>query len=531
MTPFDFKNKKYHLGHLVLDSLKRNPDFICQIDAATGECETNGSVLRRSIQLARCMRRIGLKPGDVMTLGGKNHLDMSIPYYAAIMNGLPIAGLDHIFKYSEIKGHFKLCLPKIAFCEKEYVEDHLKVIKDLSLDTKLVCFGEGEYSMQRFMDEYDDINNIDNFAPLDFDKYKNYAFLITTSGTMSVIKLSAFTHANIFEKLFGVKAIKLLPQKVGNEIEDSKPVMLLSPLFWLTSFVIRTRLPYAGRTILMTSAPVTSDHVIDMINKYKPIYVVFGPSMVKALIENQKECDFTCFELILISGSKIQDNIILELKNRVRPSAKVSQLYGLSEVFGALFSPSKNAPINSCGKGSIDSQQFKLVDPVTGKDVTEPNVPGEIWVIPAFTEFYNDPELTASAVTKDGWYKSGDILYRDENDNYFFVERIKTIIICRSYHVIPAEFENVILKHPGVKDVAVTSIPHEKDGQHPVACVVKKNGANVTAQELRDMIADALSASTQLLGGVVFIDEIPLTSSGKVALLKLQQIALTGHRE
>lgn len=70
-----------------------------QIDAATGKNETYGSVLTRSVRLARCFQKMGLQPGDVLALGGRNHLDLRIPYYAALLTGLPIAGVDPFFKY------------------------------------------------------------------------------------------------------------------------------------------------------------------------------------------------------------------------------------------------------------------------------------------------------------------------------------------------------------------------------------------------------------------------------------------------
>lgn len=77
---------------------------VLQIDAATGEEETVGSVLTRSIRTARCFRRLGLQSGDVLTLGGRNHLDLRIPFYAALMAGLPVAGVDPFYKYSKLTG-------------------------------------------------------------------------------------------------------------------------------------------------------------------------------------------------------------------------------------------------------------------------------------------------------------------------------------------------------------------------------------------------------------------------------------------
>ncbi|GBP00776.1 hypothetical protein EVAR_76993_1 [Eumeta japonica] len=105
-----------HLGHILLQSLADHPDVVNQIDAATGQQETNAAVLRRSVRLARAMRARGLRPGDVLALAGPNHLDLCVPYYAAHYNGLPVLGIDPLFKYAcanvsrnfvnEVSGHF-----------------------------------------------------------------------------------------------------------------------------------------------------------------------------------------------------------------------------------------------------------------------------------------------------------------------------------------------------------------------------------------------------------------------------------------
>ncbi|KOB70109.1 Luciferase, partial [Operophtera brumata] len=146
-------------------------------------------------------------------------------------------------------------------------------------------------------------------------------------------------------------------------------------------------------------------------------------------------------------------------------------------------------------------------------------------------EYYNNPEETAKAFTADGWYKTGDLLYHDENYNYFFVERLKMLIKYRSYHIVPPELEEVIRSHSGVHEVSVTSIPHDVDGEHAVACVVRRLGSAVSAQDIKDLVAEKLSETKQLRGGVVFMDALPMTSAGKVARAKLREIVKTAFRE
>lgn len=82
---------------------KSDVSILSQIDAATGEEESYASVLSRSIRMARSLRAFGLKPGDVVAFGGRNHLDIHIPFYASLFNGLPIVGVDPFYKYGNLK--------------------------------------------------------------------------------------------------------------------------------------------------------------------------------------------------------------------------------------------------------------------------------------------------------------------------------------------------------------------------------------------------------------------------------------------
>ncbi|XP_026745534.1 probable 4-coumarate--CoA ligase 2, partial [Trichoplusia ni] len=166
----------YHLGHLILDQLRKRPDAICQIDAATGKSETNASVLSRAVRLARCLRRLGAQPGDLLALHGRNHLDLLIPFYAALFNGLTVCGVDPAYRLDEIKQLFIKIKPKIVFCQSEIF---LEAVRELSLDTKVVTFYDGQHSMENFIREYHQDNNshsVDEFTPAVFDTDKIYAF-------------------------------------------------------------------------------------------------------------------------------------------------------------------------------------------------------------------------------------------------------------------------------------------------------------------------------------------------------------------
>nr|XP_049699331.1 luciferin 4-monooxygenase [Helicoverpa armigera] len=530
LAPFDVKNENYHLGHLFLDALRTaKQDEILQIDAATEESETYASVLARTIQLARCFRKLEAKPGDVLALGGKNHLDLHIPYYAALLNGYPLTGVDPLFKYTEIKKLFKICSPRIAFCQKELLEAYDQVVEELGLNTEIICFDEGDRSLANFIKKYDD-NDGEEFLPAILDRNKSYAWLISTGGTTGVVKLAAITHMSLMIKLEHMKAF--FPNYNRTTNSEYNMGWNISPVQWISGFYGAITMPLQRHIKLQSSQPTTPEHVVDMINKYKPVSAFLSPYLATILLKSEKKCDFSCFDILMISGGKVHRDMHLAWRKKVRPGVPVVEMYGQTENLGAVFTGQPDGPIGNCGTAVPSLTQIKLVDPDTGKEVTEPNVPGELWTKgPRFTEYYNNPEETAEVFTEDGWFKTGDIMRRDENGYFFFVERLKMLIKYKAYHIIPPEIEAVIREHPAVYEVSVTSVPHEEDGEHAVACVMRKPGCNVTADEIKDLVASKLSDSQRLRGGVIFMDQIPMTSSGKVARGKLRQLVQTLHRE
>ncbi|CAH0696640.1 unnamed protein product [Spodoptera exigua] len=517
------ENCDRHLGHLFFEHMKKRPQAICQIDAATGKYESNASVLYRSIRLAQCLRQFGAKPGDVLALHGKNHLDLHIPYYAALLNGMPIVGVDPMFKFEEIKKLFKLTTPKVAFCQCEHFID---AVTELGLDTKIVTFSEGKHSMQNFIREYDDGDDLEEFRPAEFDLDKIYLWLISTGGTSGVLKVAAFKHKPWMLRLQQQKKLVQLTESSKNT-----PALHLSPVQWIGGFYNAIAMPLFNLCKIQTSLPPTADHVIDIIKEFRPINALVGPSLLESLLKHEKNCDFTSFDLIMVAGGKVHKELIYELRNRMRPNTIAAEMYGQTETMGQVFSLEPDGPLGSCGKAT-DVHQVMLMDPDTEIEIKKPNVSGELWVKgPMFTEYYNNPQETAAVFTEDGWFKTGDLLYKDKDGYFYFVERLGMLIKYRNYHIAPLEIVEVIRQHPGVLDVSVTSIANVFDGEHPVACVVRRPGFNVTAHEIKELVANKLSYSKRLRGGVIFMESIPRTSTGKVARAKLKRIAAIAYRE
>jgi long-chain acyl-CoA synthetase len=139
--------------------------------------------------------------------------------------------------------------------------------------------------------------------------------------------------------------------------------------------------------------------------------------------------------------------------------------------------------------------------------------------------YWKDPQATG-AVLRDGWYWSGDIVRRDEQDFYYVVDRSKEMIKYKGFSVAPAEVESVLLEHPAVRDCGVVGRSDSAAGEIPVAFVVLRDGIMASSKlegELCAFVADRLTHYKQPRH-VRFIERVPKTLSGKILRRELRKM-------
>jgi fatty-acyl-CoA synthase len=141
--------------------------------------------------------------------------------------------------------------------------------------------------------------------------------------------------------------------------------------------------------------------------------------------------------------------------------------------------------------------------------------PGELHVRgPWVASGYYNNEEAQDRWTKDGWFRTGDVVTINAQGSIKVSDRSKDLIKSGGEWISSVELENVLMAHPAVKEAAVVAVPHPKWGERPLAAVVTKEGAKVSAAELKDFLAPRF-VKFWLPDAIVFIDAIPRTSAGK----------------
>lgn len=173
--------------------------------------------------------------------------------------------------------------------------------------------------------------------------------------------------------------------------------------------------------------------------------------------------------------------------------------------------------------------EVRIVDAVTGRPAG-PGEPGEVCVRERFRfshhfkSYYKDPIRTAEAIDPDGWLHTGD-LGRIDRDGYLAITgRLKDMYICGGFNVYPAEVENVLHAHPAVKQAAVIGVPDARLGEVGMAFVVPNEGAAVTAEAIMQFSLERM-ANIKAPRFVQFVEQLPLTATGKVQKFVLKEVS------
>ena len=170
--------------------------------------------------------------------------------------------------------------------------------------------------------------------------------------------------------------------------------------------------------------------------------------------------------------------------------------------------------------------EVKIINPVTGETLG-PNEAGEIMCrgYNVMKGYYKMPEMTEETIEEDGWLHSGDLATVDEEGYYTIVGRIKDMIIRGGENIYPREIEEFLYTMHGIKDVQVIGVPDEIYGEIVGAFVIRDDEANITGEDVIDYASTKI-ARYKVPKHIFFVDNFPLTASGKIQKFKLREQAI-----
>ena len=341
-----------------------------------------------------------------------------------------------------------------------------------------------------------------------------------TSGTTGVPKGVLTTHANLAVTAqtslrwgFDERSVSLTPL----------PMFHIGGIGWAYCGL------WHGATTVLVSE-FDAEGVLDILERRRVTNAVLVPTMLQMLtaVPGAGERDYSALRSIAYGAAPITTTV---LKASLRTfGCALFGLYGLTESTGGVVAlePEDHDPggprehlLRSAGR-PYPWVELRVVDPISGRPLG-PREVGEVWLRgPNVTRgYFNRPAETAAALTPDGWLRTGDGGYVDEDGFLFLTDRIKDMIVSGGENVYPVEVEEALAQHAGVADVAVIGVPHPHWGEAVKALVVPRPGARPAAEDLIAFARERL-AGYKLPRSVDFVAELPRTPSGKVLKRELR---------
>ncbi|KAL6631362.1 hypothetical protein ACP70R_028212 [Stipagrostis hirtigluma subsp. patula] len=478
------------------------------LDAATGEAVTFPEFLLRVRALSRALRaRVGLRRGDVAFVLAPARLDVPVLYFALLSFGAVVSPANPALTAAEIARLVALSGASVAFAVSATAAKLPAGIPTVLLDSDLF------HSFLR-----DDHGEEDPALDTVAVRQSDTAAIQFSSGTTGRVKAAALPHRSFIAMAAGSHALLEKPTP-GRE-----RTLLGAPMFHSLGFYFSLKGITLGQTtVVMTDAVARAGvkGVVEAAERWAVSEMTAAPPVLVGMAKAR--CNLESLERVICGGAPLPRAAAERFRRRF-PNVKICMGYGSTEGGGVslMISRDECSRVGSSGRIS-ENVEAKIVDHVTG-EVLSVGQKGELLVRgPAvmtgnssvLAGYVGDDEANAAAFDADGWLKTGDLCYIDQDGFLFVVDRLKELIKYKGYQVPPAELELILQSLPEIVDAAVMPYPHEEAGQIPIALVVRQPGSMVTEAQVMDHVA-ARVAPYKKIRKVLFVDSIPKSPAGKI---------------
>ncbi|CAK9187906.1 unnamed protein product [Ilex paraguariensis] len=497
------------------------------IDATTGRRLSFTEVWRAVDSVASCLSDIGIRKGHVVLLLSPNSIFFPIVCLSVMSLGAIITTTNPLNTTREISKQIADSKPVLAFTIPQLIpkighsnlpivligEDLHSIPPDSTSNSRIVTTLE---SMMK--KEPSKSSRIKERVTQD-----DTATLLYSSGTTGASKGVVSSHKNL------IAMVQTVVSRFRLE-EGEQTFICTVPMFHIYGLAaFATGLLASGSTVVVLSK-FEIDEMLLAIGKYSATYLPLVPPILVALVNNadhiKKKYNLRTLHSVLSGGAPLGKDLIEGFVEKYS-TVTILQGYGLTESTGIGASTDSLEESRRYGTAGLlsPSMEARIVDPESG-EVLPVNRTGELWLRgPTIMKgYFSNEEATASTLDSDGWLRTGDLCYIDDDGFIFVVDRLKELIKYKGYQVPPAELEALLLTHPEIADAAVIPFPDKEVGQYPMAYVVRKTGNNLSDTAVMDYIAKQV-APYKRIRRVAFVASIPKNPSGKILRKDLVKLA------
>ncbi len=494
-------------------------------------------------QIAKAFLALGIKKGDHVAIWATNYPEWMLTLYACAKIGAVLVTVNTAYKIHEAEyllrqSDTKMLVMCDGFKDVSYVDIINRLCPEIASDGKMShdCASlpflkkiitidsesyTGMYNWKQLYEIANSVSDKEYASAREGISCHDVVNMQYTSGTTGFPKGVMLTHYNILNN----------GKTIGDCMKFSEKDKLCITVPFFHCFGL----------VLAQMASITHTSTMVPVNYYSPIKVMEAcqkekctalhgvPTMFIAMLEHPR---FQEFEFNLRTGIMAGSPCPIKTMQQVVDEMGMKEItivYGQTEASPGCTQTttddSLDRRINTVGR-AFPGVETKIIDPESG-DTLGPGKIGEFCArgYNIMKGYYKMPEATSQAIDKDGWLHTGDLAMVDEFGYYKITGRIKDMIIRGGENIYPKEIEDFIYTHPKVSDVQVVGVPSKAYGEEIMACIISKDGEQLTEEEIKDYVRASM-AKHKVPSYVMFIDTFPMNAAGKILKYKLREMAI-----
>jgi O-succinylbenzoate-CoA ligase len=491
-----------------------------------GKRWTYAKINERVNRLANALAQLGVGKGDRIGILHVNCNQYIETYFAVAKLAAIFVPLNFRAKADELTYMVANAEAKFLFVGSRYLDivntmlPHLPTIKQaISIDSKQ----EGKMYYE------DLLRSASSDEVMGEIEDEDITILMYTAGTTGLPKGVPLKH-----NAFATYALENV-EPASPDIEERN--LLTVPLYHVAGIQAMLAAIYGGRTLVLMKQFEVKEW-LEMIQREKATRAMLVPTMLKRVIDDPdyNKYDLSSLQVITYGAAPMPFEVINKAI-KVMPWVRFINAFGQTETASTI---TTLGPEDHIIEGTEEERQKKLkrLTSSIGKplpDVEVKIVDEDGKALPSLgvgeilargprimTGYWRDEKKTSQAITSDGWLRTGDMGWMDEEGYIYLAGRGDDMIIRGGENISPEEVENVLHSHPKIEEAAVIGIPDMEWGQEPRAVVVLKKGEAATSEEIIEYCRSRL-AGFKRPRSVVFIDALPRNQMGKVLRKKLRE--------
>jgi len=446
--------------------------------------------------VARGLIKRGYQRGERIGILSANRAENLAAYYGIMRAGLVAVPVNFKFPRAMIEFVLDDADARLVFCDGPRKGE-------VPASVPTVTFSQaGADGFESFLDP----GPFDSIVPAPDE----VAMFLYTSGSTGKPKGVMLTHAS---------HIWVAKTRLGNNDWSNHRFLIAAPLYHMNALALAKLASLAHATIILLPQ-FNARAYIEAIEKYRATWLTAVPPMIAMMLQEKEllaKTDLSSVKSLRMGSAPVSGSLMAAI-HRALPHAQVVNAFGTTEGGPVVFGPHpKGLPTPEMSVGfPHPAVQLRLVDESGNRDAEQGVLEMKS---PALLSGYHKAATRVPPLkrpfTDDGYYITGDVFRRDQDGFYYFVGRSDDMFVSGGENIYPGEVEKLLETHPAVQQAAVVPVEDEIKGQKPAAFVIRRAGASVTAEELKQH-ALANAPAYQHPRWIWFVDALPLATTNKI---------------